>query len=263
MPALGPVANPTPIFVATAPASGNSPYNSLRQAITTRPVVGRLGSQTMIMFGTGKYLENRDDENTNQTGANTAAAKTRNITQSIYGIRDYQQWTSQTARGDLQVQSIIAEAADTNGVKKRAISGTQLATDKKGWLLDLWGVTNTVSGTIAKESTNHGERVIANPYLSFSTLLVSSSIPAEDVCSGGGSSWLYRLNPFLGTSLDKLDASQSGWANSSTIEKSDTGLGHGADVLGGVGQGNDTSGAIKKTPVTTDSKGRLSWRQLF
>lgn len=268
IPALENGSNPAPIFVATAAGNGNSPYDGLRQAITTRPVVGRESSTTMIFFATGKYLETRDDENDNLPGSTVVQKKSRNITQSIYGIKDYQQWSTKTERSDLQVQSVIAQAKDSNGVNKRAISSTKMATDKKGWLLDLWGVTNATTTAaegqgITKESTNHGERVIGNPYLSFSVLLVSSAIPVEDACDDGGSSWYYKLNGFTGTTIEKLNTTASGWADNSSVAETSTGLGHGPDVLGGSGLTNDTSGKTEPKVVGEQNRGRLSWRQLF
>ena len=253
-PALG-LGNP--LFVAQAGADGTT-YAGRRQSITSRPVVGRKGGQDMIFFGTGKYLETPDAVNTSSD---------LNITQSIYGIYDNQ--PALLARGDLQTRSIVAEGKDSNGVWKRAITSEAMATGKKGWYLDLWGVTNSTLATGAsaqRKSWNEGERVVANPYLRFDTLTVTSSIPSPDACEGDGSSWYYEFDAFTGrqSNYQNIDPTLSSWGDNSTVRRADDGLGTNAN-LSSVGMiVNETGGKKpKEQPSSNPEKGRLSWRLMY
>ncbi len=250
---------PLPIFISRSSADEN-PYGNKLQAITTRPVVGRSKGKTMVFWGTGKYIETPDAVNTNVSTA------TRNITQTIYGL-NINGLTATATRADLLQQRIIAQAKDSNLIEKRALSSTPIPANKKGWFLDLWGVTNTTTANntaVTRKGNNEGERVSANPYLRFDTLVVVSSIPPIDECSSVGSNWYYEFKAFEGISVDQADPSQPNWADKAKTRKADDGVPTDPDVDGNDIITNPTDpSAIEKSELKRPSSGRLSWRQLF
>lgn len=178
---------PAPLFTACAAATCTS---TNVQPITTRVTVG-LGPDRqgyMINFGTGKYLESTDVNDTS--------------TQSLYGIWDKDDGTTVTDRSQLLQQTILYEGTytlqdgSTPSTPLRVTSDNDYASSpptKLGWYLDL---TSPTSGA-------EGERIVNQPLLRNGRIIFTTTIPSANSCSGGGDSWLMELNALNGSRLDQ------------------------------------------------------------
>ncbi|HET6545217.1 MAG TPA: PilC/PilY family type IV pilus protein [Rhodanobacteraceae bacterium] len=188
----------SPIFVARD-------SDGKRQSITggVYTVANPLGG-TMVIFGTGRYL-NTDDADINQIGQGTRAAE-----DTIYGIWDSRgcsdfdedshrctTWSTGMAisasdpRSDLQQQKITGYTPmDTNGnggyrtatrnpVDFRLTDG---GTGKLGWFLDLSFNTGTSPNFTDLMA---GERVIVKPDGILSDVVVNTIRPDRDTCDPG------------------------------------------------------------------------------
>ena len=160
---------PRPLYVAKNAAGALQPI-TVSPEIATHPQGG-----TMVMFGTGKYLEAVIDP------ASTGQ-------QTFYGIRDAGSAVTVSDRSNLQVQSIdstnnstvigVLNAGSTNVVDW----GTEV-----GWYIDL---------------PQTGERVSYAPKLYGKTLYFTSLAPNTNACSYGGDSWDYFVNFLTGGALN-------------------------------------------------------------
>ena len=163
--AYGTAATPLPLYIAKDASSNTQP-------ITTAPeLLSHPAGGTMVLFGTGLYLQDTDKASTSQ--------------QTFYGIRDQGSSLSTATRSDLQQQSIIT-ASSQAGFQ----TSTQNAVDwttKKGWYMDL---------------PNSGERVAFDPTLFRKIIYFTSLQPSTDVCGSGGTSWDTFLDGRTGGALD-------------------------------------------------------------
>ncbi len=166
---------PKPLF--TAVDAGGKP-----QPITTRPVVGTnpSGPGFMVYFGTGKYLETTDSVPDTST------------VQSVYGIWDPNGGTPPTiTRAKLQAQTITNETT-AFGAQLRVVSGNRIDwSTQMGWYLDL------KSPTLGAQ----GEMMITDPVLRSGRLIFTTLIPNANVCSSGGTSWLFEISAASGGRL--------------------------------------------------------------
>lgn len=257
------------------------------QAITTTPeVMAHPNGGTLVLFATGKYLENVD--------------KTTKTQQTVYGIWDKLGAVSGVptldSRSNLLQQSLISGtqvAVDGTSVqqtstvidsetnepviiqKARFLATTNNTPDwsnQLGWYLDLQSTANFLSAT----PTAPSERVAYDMQLGNQVLNVSTILPTNDVCAYGGDSWNYSLNPltggrpivneFIGAPQVTLGDGTKVYTNarSSTVGISPPGtiitLGRGQGVLY---QGGST-GAIEKISIQIPYGlgRRLSWREL-
>ncbi len=149
------------------------------QPITTRPAVTRHPYQrgsattpnTMVFFGTGRYINKKDIDNT--------------ATQSFYGIWDNGN-TITNGRSDL-VEQVITEKTITIGeatYKVRIMSSNPVQySEKRGWYVDF-------------ETSK--ERTIVNPVIFGSLVLFTTTIPDQNVCGIAGGSWLMVLDSDTG-----------------------------------------------------------------
>ncbi len=170
---------PLPIFVATDGAA-----TPTRQPITSRPEVGRgpRGVGMMVLFGTGKFLENGD--------------KNPGPKQSFYGIYDPNTNTSSdrvTSRTLLTAQTILAEVTVATR-RLRVTSENPVPTTSRGWYMDLLAPPNP-PGTL------QGEMQVSNSILRNGRIIFTTLIPDPDVCSSGGTSWLMELDSLTGGRL--------------------------------------------------------------
>ncbi len=194
---------PLPLFVARD-AAGN------RQPITTRVEVGRgpAGVGTVVLFGTGKFLEPVDKI----VATNPADFEV----QSLYGIFDRLNNTAADVvpnRGSLVAQTILAEelfvrAVDdpaTPGVDEsdstliRLTSKNYVGSGDRGWYMDL-AFDEDQSGSL-DSSEYKGERVVANPVLRAGKVIFTSLVPDPDPCGFGGGGWLMELDSLTGGRL--------------------------------------------------------------
>ncbi|MEO7775719.1 MAG: PilC/PilY family type IV pilus protein [Steroidobacteraceae bacterium] len=180
-----------PLFVATGPDG------LTRQPITERPVVSRgpNGIGTMVLFGTGKFLEPDD--------RNISLLKT----QSFYGVFDRNTGLTDVVAGraNLTQQSILAEETvtiagtdalgnNTSGTTKIRVTSKNAPdyATKKGWYIDLVSPTNGFEG----------EMQVSDPLFRNGRVIFTTLIPDTDLCAYGGRSWLMEMDALSGTRLD-------------------------------------------------------------
>lgn len=176
-----------PLFVATN-AVGN------RQPITNRPAVMRhplsIAEGTLVLFGTGKYLEINDDTS---IGADV---------QSIYAIWDrdafYNKALNQRnsfgehgfARSELEHPVIDVDPVSNSRVIHDFAPNTPVwfgvdgKPESRGWVVDL---------------PEEGERIVRKIILRDNIAFFVTLIPAEDPCAAGGKGWLMALNAATGS----------------------------------------------------------------
>jgi type IV pilus assembly protein PilY1 len=166
------------------------------QPITARPNVanGPGGQGLIVVFGTGKYLETSD----------TSTSPVR--TQSFYGLFDPNTGDATDLianRTDLVEQSIWVErlgetftgddgAEHTSDI--RVVTDNPVGSGHRGWLLDLW---SPLSGYEAEKAVTD-PLIRDNRYVTFTT-----TVPNDDPCESGGSSWLMELDLFNGGRTEK------------------------------------------------------------
>ncbi|WP_168734325.1 pilus assembly protein [Pseudothauera nasutitermitis] len=163
-----------------------------RQPITTAPTVIRhpnLGGQ-IVLFGTGKYLEQAD--NISQNGG----------VQSFYAIWDRNTSTSMpVGRNLLRQQRILFESTytftDPDG--EEIEEGLRVTTDhavnwasQRGWYIDL------VSPHGFEGERQVTESLVRNGRLVFTTMIPSNS---SDPCAPAGTSWIMEMNAVTGARL--------------------------------------------------------------
>lgn len=140
------------------------------QSITSQVDVGlNSDGDKVVTFGTGKYMENGDDE------PGSASA------QDLYGIFDT---GSSVDRDDLLTQTLESQTSQ-NGVEFRIVSDNALADDDEGWHVSL-----DPDGTAAKE----GERSVVRPVVNSDRVIFTSIVPSTNPCDAGGSSWLTAVD---------------------------------------------------------------------
>ncbi|MCZ4306610.1 PilC/PilY family type IV pilus protein [Zoogloeaceae bacterium G21618-S1] len=253
-----------PLFKAT---DGGSPAQA--QPITAKVQVSKHPKQgLMVYFGTGKYFE---------SGDNTDLSK-----QSLYGVQDEcgigvsgtgcgsVSNASKVARSDLLVQSITYEGSQAfngNVWEIRQFSQNTPTVNQRGFLVDLVPPTNIKAG----------ERILTDPILWKDRIIYVSSIPDDDACAGGGSSWIIELAPYTGarTEHNVFDLARDGTYGSSNEYNNK--VVSGRRVVGGMikslGQvrdaggkthkyGSTSTGTIDKSTQQSDGSRRISWRQL-
>lgn len=163
--AYGTAATPLPLYIARDAIPSTQP-------ITTAPeLLSHPAGGTMVLFGTGLYLQDTDKASIAQ--------------QTFYGIRDQGSSLSTATRSDLQQQSIIADSSQI-GFQTSTRNAVDWST-KKGWYMDL---------------PNSGERVAFDPALFRKIIYFTSLAPSADVCGSGGDSWDTFLDGLTGGALD-------------------------------------------------------------
>lgn len=163
------------------------------QPITTKPLLNLLdNSRPVVAFGTGRYLGLTDLSDTS--------------VQTVYAIKDV---LGTTTLGDLQ-------SSDAQLVQQSLDSSRQVPTvqpvdwaTKNGWFVNLNAVTDS------------GERVNVDPIaLSGGTLAFAATQPSTDVCTPGGTSYLYQFALTSGT-VEQVDSYTKLIVGISTLVNSD------------------------------------------
>ncbi|MET0984067.1 MAG: PilC/PilY family type IV pilus protein [Steroidobacteraceae bacterium] len=168
-----------PLFSARD-SSGNA------QPITVRPEVGRgpQGNGTIVLFGTGKYLELADKN------------ATPVAPQSFYGIVDRN--SAVASRSNLQSQQISNEfSVDPDGAGPLTSINVRITTQNglganSGWYLDL-----------VSPSGYQAEKQVTNPIIRDGKIVFTTLIPNTDPCGAGGRSWLMELDMLSGAALSE------------------------------------------------------------
>ncbi len=257
--------NATKLFQAYQTTPGDQPITA---PLVVGPHPNGLASGVMVYFGTGKYLEPGDDSATGQ------------VTQSFYGIWDKLNGST-VAKTSLLQQTITSEVTPPQSATAyRSASNNPIKwttpNQNLGWYINL-----IVSGS----SANYGEKQVSQPVLRNNNVIFTTLIPALDVCSFGGSSWLMELNAENGgqPTLSIFDINNDGEfseadyiniGNNTYVpaagQKSAVGMtGTPAIMLAPdkksetkVLSGSQGIGAVQENPATGQS-GRQNWRQLY
>jgi type IV pilus assembly protein PilY1 len=180
-----------PLYVARDPGG-------TRQPITSKPEVARgpRGQGTIVLFGTGKFLETVD--------------KAPTQTQSFYGVIDRNTGAAAADTGanraSMTQQEIIAQQSFTFGaftIPLRVTTDNALGANR-GWYMDL--LKPPVPGTF------EGEMQVSNSVLRNGRIVFTTLIPDADPCSPGGTSWLMEMDALTGSRLTEspFDPNQDG-----------------------------------------------------
>lgn len=146
----------TPLFAATD-ANGD------RQPISTQPkVVFAPGGGFVVLFGTGKFVEDAD------------VASGNFKPQSFYAIYD-----APNAGSKVASRSQLAKRTFSANGEVFAVSGNDFTyglggSSKRGWYVDFL------------DSYKTGERLVTNPLVAYGRLFFNTLIPGSDPCASGG-----------------------------------------------------------------------------
>ena len=259
----------TPLFTAKSPSAGNP-----AQPITTRPEVDVHPSFEgyLVYFGTGKYIEPNDNQNTGQN------------TQTLYAVwdrddSDIASLLPQT-RAHLLQQKILNSVGGHYVVTDTPITWhydsdpnnpTNPPPDYLGWYVDLaWP---------AAAPDNHGEKQVTNGLLVDKKVVFNTLIPSVDVCEAGGTSNTIILDAISGGRLktspfknvDKVDTDGDGIADAAVSSAPSTvgilsepklveNLETGDQYI--VSLGSSGQPASAQVDISQRTIGRRFWRQL-
>ncbi len=256
-------ASPAPLFQASDGTNA--------QPIQSTPRVSRhfLGGN-LVYFGTGKYLEDSDNQTTTQ--------------QSFYGVWDKDICSVSGAerscaevtpgdaknhvrdtfsRTDLQAQSVTV---DVNGIRETTQNQVDWSSEN-GWYINF--------------PTSEGERALGTPVLRGEIVVFTTLEPDDTRCESGGSSWIYALDRIDGGQppvqvfdhngdgeIDNSDYA-GGVSSASFIDAviSDPTYAEGSDgkdyiIYGSSDLGSAGGGIGTATTPDTTIEGRVRWRQL-
>lgn len=231
--------------------SGNTSSSPL-QPITSVPELAAIpdpsgtGQTYYVYVGTGQYLD-KNDLPCPSSGCTWTASSHVTQTQTMYGLKDPRPSSPgarilpDPLRGTLQVQTITTSGS-AKTVTNNTVSNTQ-----NGWMVDL----------------GSGERIFVDPALAAGTLVFVSNIPSTEVCSSGGSSWLYALDYASGGQVSGSSWSGMFIANALSsrpvlIQRPDGKV----VAIMRTSEGKTTTGEIP-SGSTADVGRRISWRELI
>ena len=244
------------VAFSTAPLFTAVNASNQIQPITHPPVVSlHPTSGLMVLFGTGKYLENSDIASTE--------------VQTYYGLRDI--GTAITGRASLK--SVVLSDTLPRSITSQ-VAATTPQTDAAGNALDLgWRADMSISG----------ERITGRTFISNRIVLFDTVVPNSDLCEGGVSSQITAMQYDSGSTPSIAvfgDANGDGTVNASDIV---AGVSTGQSLSGTtflqnssqVGDGNSgdsykgLSSQIQGTVTDFDidvgggTRGRITWREIL
>ncbi len=291
--AFGTTTTPEPLFTTAVPTSsitGSTAGNP--QPITTKPVIVRntasaAAPNVLVLFGTGEYLANGDQNISDVQSFYGIWDKGTNV--DTKGTASTADDTSPLTSSNLIEQTItqasVAFASTSSTATVRTLSNSAVdysAATVFGWYMDF------------KIAADAKERVVSKANLLGNTLLFSTITPTANACGGGGTSWLMAVNPINGHAPAIPTFNADGGANG-VVDTSDN---VGGAVVAGVqnahltpeyafvsgdntavsgtkpcASGSYVQGIGTSTDASTTSQGicaesgtgqsgRLSWRQL-
>lgn len=218
------------------------------QPITTKIELSKIGSHRVLMFGTGKYLNEQDQEIKSSTKNSFYAIKD-DLDNGVIG-KDIR------ANGGFNMQEITITASE-NGASSRSSKLTQSVNwdAQDGWFFTF--------NSQPKELMN------IDPILAMGTLNVITNVPANSVCTAGGNAWYYQIDYKNGTALFNkkdviADKVPGGFVVGQLIVKLSNGLMKNFIA--------DSSGVVTPTGMTTNSNvittsgggaKRVSWREII
>lgn len=151
--------------------------NGVAQPITTRPeVIAHPMGGTLVLFGTGKYIEATDKTNSQQ--------------QTVYGIWDNgAARTTYNDRHNLQQQAYYSTTSTSGNVVYYSHTNNPVDwSTKSGWYLDF----------LSAGTGNPSERVTYDPRLTSEKFTISSGLPINDICLAGGDASDNVFDPLTG-----------------------------------------------------------------
>jgi len=204
-----------PLFTARAVQSDATTAQPITSRITVAKHPLNYGG-FMVYFGTGKYLEEGDNDRTGQD------------TQTLYGIWDRNFATLDTFDRDDLLQQQIADEISTTSGNFRVITNNPILYHAQQNMTgnnppDADSTTPTSAGTSthlgwyidlinmgANSPQNYGEKIVSNPIIRVNRLIVNTLIPSRDPCDFGGESWglepdLVTGGPVFETTFDLND----------------------------------------------------------
>jgi type IV pilus assembly protein PilY1 len=242
-----------PLFTATDPDGTAQPITA-GLGIAREPVTGRI----WVFIGTGSFMSTQDVQE-----------PMRSNVQSLYGIIDAGAPVSRSAL--LQRRIVVAGYAPDGSVIRGFEAASDLAAGKQGWYLDL---------VQPPSATPQGERVVSNPRVRGTVLLVASLIPpTSGTCDAGGSGFVNALDAFTGASLGnpyfdvngdgEYDADDEIAIGDDSVPVGSVDLGVGMptlpttiDDLLVVGGSSGSLGSVSTNPQGGAAK-RVSWREIL
>jgi type IV pilus assembly protein PilY1 len=160
------------------------------QPVTTKPelaTVAQGGAKHPVVYvATGKLLGLSDLSSSAQ--------------QTVYAIKDP---LTDTPLGNLQARSDMVRQTLTENATTRVRTVTNLAVDwstQSGWMVDF---------------VTPGERVNVDMRLALTTLVVGTNAPANDACTSGGTSYLYKFDYTSGSSPPGANGEAGVWLGNS------------------------------------------------
>ena len=160
----GTVAVPNPGYAQAFRLTTFKDSDGNPQPITVRPELAKTyyGGvyYRIIMLGTGRYLGESDPPDTAQ--------------QTVYAVRDDMSTDPVAGRSEMLPREFVTDAVDPY-LRRSQAATTMNWIDKKGWYIDL---------------PDAGERVNVDPVFQKGVLVIASNVPDDDVCLGGGYSWI-------------------------------------------------------------------------
>ena len=213
------------------------------QPITVMPELTTINFRRVIMFGTGKFIEQTD-------------RSPPFLTQTIYALADD---ITVTGAGpvipDVRNPSdvVVRTLVPGPGANQRTVPPVGSPTDwsmQHGWLVDL---------------PDPGERVNIDPLIQLGFFSIPSNVPTADTCTAGGYSWFNFFDPATGGIVPAP-------GNDAVSEKVDDALLVGQSVVCGPGGnceiiGVDNTGKTREEPPPIPPAGftghRVSWRELI
>lgn len=243
-----------PLYVAKD-ASGNRQPITTAVQVTPQTKAGTVGG-AMVIFGTGKYLENSDT---------TAPFKV----QSLYGIWDKAANSTVADRTSLVAQTVdgttsVVIGNVTNSYRLTSANTIDWTT-KRGWYMDF------------PSSATTGERVAFNSLLRNNRIIVPTLIPSATPCLAGGTSWLMELDAITGAhpdgppfdtngdgAFDTNDLTTSGKMSEGGITTTPTVVKNSNNPTKEYKYQSSSSGTVEKNegPVPPTQTGRIAWREL-
>lgn len=233
----------SPLFTAQDTASPANPQPIISPPVASlHPTTG-----WMVLFGTGKFLENSDINNT--------------LVQTYYGIHDTN--VAVSSRGEL-VGKVLSSSYPRVVSSTISVAVTDPPTTERGWYADL-----SISG----------ERLVGRPTLENGLIFFDTITPTGAACSGGVSSGLQALDYLTG---DMPDVSVFGNIdiNSDGIYDLVAGISTGS-ALGGTtfiripgvtstgttayrGLSSQLTGTVSQFDINVGfgSHGRITWREI-
>jgi type IV pilus assembly protein PilY1 len=257
---------------AVATTSGGSPAplfaGGSNHPITTQPEVvsnpqGSTGSNTIVLFGTGRYFGTSDNSYTT----------TSSPLGDQYFVGVWDDGGDSYDFTDLQHQTITGESSGQRTVSTTTFNYGNGGTKKKGWYLDLFLRSDTSDATSTPVHT--GERSVTNAVVRGDYVWFNTSIPSDELCTYGGTGYQMVVNYTYGTNPDSaiFDSNGDGSVNDNDTalagESFDEGLPAAPSFLSNhrytPGTKTQNGSEVKEDTVENlagTGTGRLSWEEL-